>query len=73
MYTDWNNRVIETVPAGKLLIFNVKEGWKPLCDFLGVPVPDKPFPRANNTKEWNAEVSFVMGKVFAKMILGYNY
>ena len=49
MYTDWNNRVIETVPAEKLLIFNVKEGWKPLCDFLGVPVPDKPFPRVNST------------------------
>ena len=73
MYTDWNNRVIETVPAGKLLIFNVKDGWKPLCDFLGVPVPDKPFPRANNTKEWNAEVSFVMGKVFAKMILAAGF
>jgi len=49
MYTDWNNRVIETVPAEQLLIFNVKEGWKPLCDFLGVPVPDTPFPRVNST------------------------
>ena len=44
MYTDWNNRVILTVPAEKLLIFNVKEGWKPLCDFLGFRFPDKPFP-----------------------------
>ena len=49
MYTDWNNRVIETVPAEKLLVFNVKEGWKPLCDFLGVAVPDKPFPRVNSS------------------------
>jgi hypothetical protein len=58
MYTDWNKRVIETVPAEKLLIFNVKEEWKPLYDFLGVPVPDKPFPRVNSTeefKEWRAE------------------
>ena len=57
MYTDWNNRVIETVPAEQLLIFNVKEGWKPLCDFLGVPVPDTPFPRVNSTEEWNDLVS----------------
>ena len=28
MYTDWINRVKETVPAEKLLVFNVKEGWK---------------------------------------------
>ena len=57
MYTDWNNRVIETVPAEQLLIFNVKEGWKPLCNFLGVPVPDTPFPRVNSTEEWNDLVS----------------
>ena len=57
MYTDWNNRVIETVPAEKLLIFNVKEGWKPLCDFLNVPVPDKPFPWVNSTNEWNEYIS----------------
>ena len=60
MYTDWNNRVIETVPAEQLLIFNVKEGWKPLCDFLGVPVPDTPFPRVNSTEEWNKKVSGLM-------------
>ena len=56
MYTDWNNRVIETVPAEQLLIFNVKEGWKPLCDFLGVPVPDTLFPRVNSTKEWKRKL-----------------
>ncbi|XP_063687387.1 uncharacterized protein LOC134820735 [Bolinopsis microptera] len=60
MYTDWNNRVIETVPAEKLLIFNVKEGWKPLCYFLGVPVPDTPFPRVNSTEQWQNKVSGMM-------------
>ena len=48
MYADWINRVKETVSAKKLLVFNVKQGWKPLCDFLGVPVPDTPFPRVNS-------------------------
>jgi hypothetical protein len=33
-----------------LLIYNVKEGWKPLCDFLDVPIPDGPFPNTNDTK-----------------------
>lgn len=32
----------------RLLIFDVAEGWAPLCAFLGVPVPDQPFPRSND-------------------------
>ena len=31
----------------KLLVFNVKQGWKPLCEFLGCDVPSSPFPRVN--------------------------
>jgi len=37
-----------TVPADRLLVFSVTEGWEPLCEFLGHPVPDKPFPHANS-------------------------
>lgn len=29
-----------SVPADRLLVFNVKQGWEPLCAFLGLPVPD---------------------------------
>lgn len=40
--------VQQTVPPERLLVFEVKQGWEPLCHFLGVPVPqDKPFPRLN--------------------------
>lgn len=35
------------LPADRVLIFDVAEGWAPLCDFLGVPVPDTPFPHHN--------------------------
>jgi hypothetical protein len=35
------------VPAGRLLVFDVRDGWEPLCAFLGVPVPDEPFPQVN--------------------------
>ena len=42
------NDVKATVPPGRLLVFHVREGWGPLCEFLGVPVPDdKPFPHLN--------------------------
>jgi hypothetical protein len=40
------------VPADRLLVFEVAQGWEPLCAFLGVPVPDEPFPHANETTEF---------------------
>jgi hypothetical protein len=40
------------LPAERLLVFDVAEGWEPLCAFLGLPVPDIPFPSTNNTKEF---------------------
>ncbi|GLW63775.1 sulfotransferase family protein [Actinomadura rubrobrunea] len=40
-------RVRATVPADRLLVFDVREGWGPLCRFLDVPVPDEPFPHLN--------------------------
>lgn len=48
-YAAHNRRVRAIVPAASLLEFNVKEGWDPLCAFLGVPVPDRPFPRVNDS------------------------
>jgi len=32
----------------RLLVFEVTQGWEPLCEFVGVPVPDEPFPRTND-------------------------
>lgn len=34
------------MPPDRLLVFNVKEGWEPLCRFLGVPVPQQPWPKS---------------------------
>lgn len=41
--------VTSRVPPERLLVFNVKQGWEPLCKFLGKPVPDIPFPRVNDS------------------------
>ncbi|XP_039250628.2 uncharacterized protein LOC120328257 [Styela clava] len=46
-YEDHNNDVIENAPRDQLLIFNVKEGWGPVCQFLGYEIPDVPFPHEN--------------------------
>jgi hypothetical protein len=49
-----NAEVRRIVPPGRLLIYEVADGWAPLCDFLGVPVPDGPMPHANSTDEFKA-------------------
>jgi hypothetical protein len=53
-YERHNQHVIDHVPKDQLLVFNVKEGWKPLCAFLGKDLPPTttPFPHCtiNNTE-----------------------
>lgn len=53
--TDWftrrNREVIDTLPPERLLVFHPKQGWGPLCEFLGVPVPEAAFPRVNSRDE----------------------
>ena len=44
--------VRDAIPAEQLLVFEVKEGWAPLCAFLGKPVPTDPFPRTNDRSEF---------------------
>lgn len=44
------------VPEERLLVFDVAEGWEPLCTFLNVPVPDQPFPRRNDRTEFWANI-----------------
>jgi len=46
----YEERVKRDVPADRLLVWSVTEGWEPLCEFLEVDVPDMPFPRLNDSK-----------------------
>jgi hypothetical protein len=51
-YRRHNAAVRETIPADRLLVFNVAEGWPPLCRFLGVNQPVTSFPRTNSREEF---------------------
>src|SRR5205085_9678089 len=46
----FNQEVQETIPADRLLVWSVSDGWEPLCEFLELPVPDTPFPHLNDSK-----------------------
>jgi hypothetical protein len=49
-----NKQVRETIPPERLLVYEVAQGWEPLCAFLGVPVPETAMPKVNSTEEFQA-------------------
>ncbi|KIH98809.1 hypothetical protein LP52_11130 [Streptomonospora alba] len=53
------------IPSDRLLTYNVGEGWEPLCEFLGVPVPDVPFPRKNERSGFSRESNKHIQKLLA--------
>jgi hypothetical protein len=57
VFQEWNASVIEQCPKDKLLVHDAKDGWEPLCAFLGVPVPDVPYPHLNDTAEMKRRVA----------------
>jgi hypothetical protein len=78
VFSEHNQAVQETIPADKLLIFDVKQGWEPLCQFLGVPVPaGEPFPHLSDTSSEQKVIRDLRwdgarraGAIVASVILG---
>jgi hypothetical protein len=57
VFNRYNADVQRYVPADRLLVYDVRQGWEPLCTFLGVPAPDhKPFPHLNDTAEFRKAI-----------------
>jgi hypothetical protein len=54
MFKAHNAEVRQLIPAERLLVYQVSEGWAPLCRFLGVPQPPAPFPRVNSAEEFHS-------------------
>ena len=49
-YERHNEEVRKSIPPDRLLVFNARQGWEPLCRALGLSVPDDPFPWANQER-----------------------
>jgi hypothetical protein len=62
IYDQHNAEVQRVVPSGRLLVYEVKQGWEPLCNFLQVPVPDKPFPRVNERADFKLKTKQLLRK-----------
>ena len=73
VYREHNAAVQAELPAERLLVFEVKQGWGPLCAFLGKPVPDTPFPHVNDGAEFQAlirKISRTFTAIHAAMVAG---
>lgn len=44
----YNDQVRQSVPAERLLVWSPADGWEPLCEFVGAPVPAAPLPHVND-------------------------
>lgn len=53
-FNAYNEAVKATIPPERLLVYEVSQGWEPLCGFLEVPVPDEPFPVTNTTEDFRS-------------------
>lgn len=55
-YLAYNDEVRRTAPPDRLVEWRPEEGWGPLCEALGVAVPDRPFPHTNTGEEFRAHM-----------------
>lgn len=60
VFTEHNDEVQRSVPADRLLVFQAREGWAPLCEFLGAPIPSEPYPRINDTQSMPETIKRVL-------------
>ncbi|MFD8560387.1 sulfotransferase family protein [Streptosporangium canum] len=49
VFKDHTDTVRASFPPDRVLVYDVMQGWEPLCAFLGLPVPTEPFPRLNDS------------------------
>ena len=54
-YERHNENVRKGVPSERLVEWQASDGWSPVCELLGVPVPEEPFPYLNTREEWFRE------------------
>ncbi|MFG3038147.1 sulfotransferase family protein [Streptomyces sp. NPDC048330] len=60
-YHRHNEEVVRVLGADNVLVYDVKQGWEPLCAFLGVDVPQEEFPHANDSAAMRQRIAAAAG------------
>lgn len=66
VYDDYFERIDQLVPPERKLVYQLGDGWEPLCDFLGKPVPDVEFPRINEAEALRKQQEKAMNKILGR-------
>lgn len=70
-YLAHNERIKKMVPNDRLLLFQLDQGWEPLCGFLGKPVPDVPFPRVNESAAIQEKVNAYIAESYKRTFIRF--
>ena len=71
-YQEWIEDILRTVPSDRLLKFDVRQSWPPICRFLDVKLanPDQPFPRLNEAEDFMKIVVTNKWNIWSKLFSG---
>jgi hypothetical protein len=67
-FKKYNQSVIDKCPKDKLLVFDPKDGYEPLCKFLEVELPNEPYPWVNDTPSFKKHTKYT--NMFGYFLLG---
>ncbi|KAH7024572.1 P-loop containing nucleoside triphosphate hydrolase protein [Microdochium trichocladiopsis] len=70
-YRDYYAMVRRVTPPERLLEYELGSGWEPLCEFLGKPVPDVPFPKVNESAVMEGKFTSILAR--ARRSIAYNF
>lgn len=68
VYLDHYKTIREVTPPERLLNYRLDQGWEPLCEFLGKPVPNVPFPHFNDTQAYHEQLEVVVRRAARLMM-----
>ncbi len=69
-YEAHNEAVKAALGPERLLVYEVKQGWAPLCEFLGVPVPAEGFPNVNSSQEFDGVFELLESPIGQQVMAG---
>ncbi|KAH7436261.1 hypothetical protein KP509_05G010800 [Ceratopteris richardii] len=71
-FTDHIEEVKQHVAPENLLVYDIEKekGWKTLCEFMEVPIPNVPFPRVNDREAFGL---LVKGTAFIHIMVLFLY
>lgn len=65
-----NAQVRSAFGPDRLLVFEARDGWDPLCGFLGVPVPECGYPHVNSSAEFESLLALLASPLGARAMDG---